>query len=102
MKKEKYKKSKSFDEHLDNKYGKQGTGSRKKFDKEIEASKFGVIIREGRMFRKLTQEKLAEKSGTTKFYISRVENNATDIRLSTLMRIVYEGLEGKLIFAIDF
>ena len=40
----------------------------------------------------LTQEQLAAKCGTTKSYISRIENNASDIRLSTLMRIVREGL----------
>jgi transcriptional regulator with XRE-family HTH domain len=44
----------------------------------------------------LTQEQLAEKCGTTKTYISRIENNASDIRLSTLMRIIREGLGGNL------
>lgn len=39
----------------------------------------------------MTQEQLAEKCGTTKNYISRIENDASDIRLSTLMRIVREG-----------
>jgi transcriptional regulator with XRE-family HTH domain len=44
----------------------------------------------------LTQEQLAQKCGTTKNYISRIENNASDIRLSTLMRIIREGLGGHL------
>jgi transcriptional regulator with XRE-family HTH domain len=44
----------------------------------------------------LTQEQLAEKCGTTKSYTSRIENNASDIRLSTLMRIVQDGLGGHL------
>ncbi len=39
----------------------------------------------------LTQEQLAEKRGTTKNYISRIENDASDIRLSTLMTIVKDG-----------
>lgn len=102
MKRGKDKKLKSFDDHLDDKYGKTGTKSRKEFDKKFESFKFGVIVKEARAFRKLTQDELAQKSGTTKFYISRIENNASDIRLSTLLRIVYEGLEGKLKFAIDF
>jgi HTH-type transcriptional regulator/antitoxin HipB len=39
---------------------------------------------------------LANKCGTTKTYISRIENNASDIRLSTLVRIIQEGLGGSL------
>ncbi|MBZ5858379.1 helix-turn-helix domain-containing protein [Flavihumibacter profundi] len=39
---------------------------------------------------------MAEKCGTTKNYISRIENDASDIRLSTLMRIINEGLGAKL------
>ena len=44
----------------------------------------------------MTQEQLALKAGTTKNYISRIENNASDIRLSTLMRIIRDGLGGQL------
>jgi transcriptional regulator with XRE-family HTH domain len=50
----------------------------------------------------LTQEQLASKCGTTKSYISRIENNASDIRLSTLMRIVKDGLGGKLLLTVAF
>jgi len=50
----------------------------------------------------LTQEQLAMKCGTTKSYISRIENNASDIRLSTLMRIVKEGLGGHLQLNVSF
>ena len=51
--------------------------------------------------RKIQQEQLAEKCGTTKTYISRIENNASDIRLSTLMRIIREGLGGHLKLSVD-
>ncbi|MDR1974609.1 MAG: helix-turn-helix domain-containing protein, partial [Bacteroidales bacterium] len=44
----------------------------------------------------LTQEDLALRIGTTKNYISRIENDASDIRLTTFMRIIYEGLGGHL------
>ena len=44
----------------------------------------------------MTQEELAKKCGTTKSYISRIENNASDIRLSTLMKIIQQGLGGHL------
>ena len=45
--------------------------------------------------------RLAEKCGTTKNYISRIENNASDIRLSTLMRIIQEGLGGHLKLSVN-
>ncbi|MBX2930779.1 MAG: helix-turn-helix transcriptional regulator [Chitinophagaceae bacterium] len=54
------------------------------------------MIQELRKEQGLTQEQLAEKCGTTKTYISRIENNASDIRLSTLMRIIRQGLGGNL------
>ena len=81
----------SFEEHLDQQYGKVGTPERDKFEEGFEAFKLGVMIQELRKENGLTQEQLARKCGTTKTYISRIENNASDIRLSTLMRIVREG-----------
>lgn len=86
----------SWDDHLDNKYGKIGTPTRDKYEEEFESFRLGVLIQEARKKRKLTQEELALKCGTTKNYISRIENNASDIRLSTLMRIIREGLGGHL------
>jgi HTH-type transcriptional regulator/antitoxin HipB len=63
------------------------------YEAEFEALKFGVMIQELRKEQGLTQQQLAEKCGTTKTYISRIENDASDIRLSTLMRIIHDGLE---------
>jgi DNA-binding XRE family transcriptional regulator len=63
---------------------------------EFEAFKLGAMIQDLRKEQGMTQEQLAEKCGTTKTYISRIENNASDIRLSTLMRIVRDGLGGTL------
>ena len=91
----------SWDEHLDKKYGKKGTPSRDEYEEEFEAFKIGVLIQEARKQRNLTQEELAIKAGTTKNYISRIENNASDIRLSTLMRIIREGLGGQLKLTLD-
>ena len=89
-------KLKSFTDHLDEQYGKRGTKAREKYEEEFEAFKLGVMIQELRKEKGLTQEALAQKCGTTKNYISRIENNASDIRLSTLMRIIREGLGGHL------
>ena len=86
----------SFSAHLDEQYGKKGTKERDRYEEEFETFKLGVMIQELRKGQGLTQEQLAEKCGTTKTYISRIENNASDIRLSTLMRIIREGLGGNL------
>lgn len=86
----------SFDDHLDEQYGKRGTPNREKFEEGFEAFRLGVMLQELRKNQGMTQEQLAKKCGTTKTYISRIENNASDIRLSTLMRIIREGLGGHL------
>jgi len=85
-----------FDEHLNTEYGERGTGKREAFEEGFEAFRLGAMLQEMRTNQGLTQEQLANKCGTTKTYISRIENNASDIRLSTLMRIIREGLGGHL------
>ena len=92
---------KSWKEHIINKYGEKGTESREKFEEEFETFRIGVLIQEARKRQKMTQQKLADKVGTTKKYISRIENNASDIRLSTLMRIIRDGLGGSLTLSVD-
>ena len=90
------KRIKSFAQHLDEQYGESGTETRQKFEDEYDNFELGVLIQEMRKERGLTQEQLALKCGTTKNYISKIENNASDIRLSTLMRIIRQGLGGHL------
>ena len=85
-----------FDDHLNSEYGERGTESREAFEEGFEAFRLGVMLQELRKNQGMTQEQLAQKCGTTKTYISRIENNASDIRLSTLMRIIREGLGGHL------
>lgn len=86
----------SFSDHLDQQYGKRGKETREAYEQEFEAFKLGVMLQELRKEKGMTQEELAQKCGTTKTYISRIENNASDIRLSTLMRIIREGFGGLL------
>jgi len=92
----------SFADHLDDQYGKRGTAIREQYEEEFESFRLGAMLQELRKKQGLTQEQLAVKCGTTKTYISRIENNASDIRLSTLMRIIHEGLGGHLKFSVDF
>ncbi len=92
----------SFKEHLNDEYGVKGSASREAYEQEFEAFKLGAMLQELRKEKGLTQEQLALKCGTTKTYISRIENNSTDIRLSTLMRIIQVGLGGHLNLNVSF
>ncbi len=83
---------KSWKEHINTKYGKEGTESREKFEQEFETFRIGALIQEARKKQHLTQQQLAEKVGTKKSYISRLENGNCDIQLSTLYRIFEDGL----------
>lgn len=90
-----------FEDHLDQQYGKRGSKKREEFEESFEAFKVGVMLQEMRKKQGLTQEELADRCGTTKTYISRIENDASDIRLSTLMRIFREGLGAHLKFIVS-
>ncbi len=91
-KKEKSKRIKSFDEHLDQRYGKLGTQKRTDFEIKAKAFAIGEVLKEERRLAAMTQEQLAEKTGTRKSFISRIENGHSDIQLSTLYRIFEQGL----------
>lgn len=81
----------TLNELLDVEYGKVGTKTRDEFNRETEAFCLAQTLREERLRAGLTQEALAEKIGTKKSYISRLENGKADIQLSTLFKI-FEGL----------
>lgn len=86
------KKAKSFDELLDIKYGKVGTTKRDDFDEKAQYFVISEMLKEARIEAHMTQDELAEKVGTKKSYISRLENGKCDIQLSTLYRIFELGL----------
>lgn len=98
---EKDKNITSFSELLDKKYGKKGTQNRNEYEMKSKAFRLGVMIREARKEAHLTQEQLAERANTKKSYISRIERDASDIRLSTLMRIIEQGLGGTINISIN-
>ena len=87
---------KSLDQFIDEQYGKKDSPERDKFEKGFETFKLGVLLQQARLEKGMTQEQLAEKCGTNKGYISKVENNIKEVRLSTLQRIVELGLGGHL------
>jgi DNA-binding XRE family transcriptional regulator len=81
----------NLDELLNVEFGNVGTATRDEFDRETEAFCLAQTLKEERKRAGLTQEELADKIGTKKTYISRLENGKADIQLSTLFRI-FEGL----------
>lgn len=91
----------SLEQMLDKKYGKRGVKKREQWEREFQAFHLGVMIEEARRKRGMTQEQLAKKCDTNKSYISRIENDASDIRLSTLMKIIHQGLGGRLHLTLD-
>ena len=87
---------KTLDQFVDEQYGKKGTIKRDKFEEGFESFKLGFLLQQARLEKGLTQEELAEKCGTNKGYISKIENNIKEVRISTLQKIVEIGLGGHL------
>jgi len=83
-------------EFKDKHYGVKGTESRDALDNGYENFKLGALLHEARLEKGMTQAELAEKVGTSKSYISKIENNVKEVRLSTLQKIVQLGLGGQL------
>lgn len=82
----------NFDELLDIKYGKIGTAKRDEFEEKAQFFVISEVLKAARKEANMTQEQLAQKVGTKKSYISRLENGKCDIQLSTLYRIFEFGL----------
>lgn len=91
---------KSLDQFVEEHYGKKGTSNRDKLDKGYELFKIGVLLQQARLKKGLTQEELADRCGTNKGNISKIENDVREVRISTLQKIVEEGLDGELEFKI--
>ncbi|TAJ06578.1 XRE family transcriptional regulator [Marinilabiliaceae bacterium JC017] len=86
----------TIDEFKDKHYGVKGTDKREELENGYENFKLGTLLHEARLKKGMTQAELAEKVGTTKSYISKIENNVKEVRLSTLQKIVQLGLGGHL------
>lgn len=86
----------TLEEFKEKYYGKPGTKKRDELEIGYENFKIGALLHEARIEKGLTQEELAEKVGTTKSYISKIENNVKEVRISTLKKIVELGLGGEL------
>ena len=96
MKKEAIRNAKTFDELLDIKYGKVGSSIRNEYEAKANFFVISEMLKEARKEAHITQEQLADKIGTKKSYISRLENGKVDIQLSTLFKIFETGLGRKI------
>lgn len=78
----------SFDDVLDAKYGKVGTPEREEFHRQALAYYMGDALQAARKEEHITQQELARRTGTSKSYISRVENGLIDPTFTSFLKIV--------------
>lgn len=90
----------TFDELLDVEYGKSGTPKRNEFENDAQLFCLATTLKEERLKARLTQQELAERIGTKKTFISRLENGKADVQLNTLFRI-FEGLGRRVTLTIS-
>ncbi len=81
-----------FEDILIGKYGKKGTERRDIYDTDSLVFRLGVMLKEARKDANLTQEELAQRTGTKKSYISRIERGLSDIQVSTYYKLIETGL----------
>jgi DNA-binding XRE family transcriptional regulator len=88
--------TKSWKKIKDDVYGVKGTERRDELDRNFESFKIGLLLRQTRENKKMTQSQLAEKVDKKREYISRIENNSANLTLKTLFDIVEKGLGGRV------
>ena len=91
----------TWTEIKDKVYGEKGTERRDNLEREAESSRIGLLLKKARESQNMTQEELGQKVDKKRTYISRVENNGSNITLSTLFDIVEKGLGGKVNISIE-
>jgi DNA-binding XRE family transcriptional regulator len=91
---------KSWTHIKDDVYGKKGSSRRNELDRELESFKIGLLIRQARESKNMTQEELGKVISKKRSYISRIENDGSNMNLKTLFDIVEKGLGGKVDIAI--
>ncbi|GAA3947910.1 hypothetical protein GCM10022406_32210 [Hymenobacter algoricola] len=92
----------SLSQFIEQEHGPLGSKSREAFEAGYEGFKLGALLQQARHAKGLTQQQLADLAGTDKSYISKLEKDLKDVRLSTLQRIISEGLGGHLELSIKF
>lgn len=91
----------SWAEIKDRVYGEKGTERRDNLERDAESFRIGLLLKKARESRNMTQKELGQIIDKKRTYISRVENNGSNITLSTLFEIVEKGLGGKVNISIE-
>lgn len=89
-----------FDTAKDKYLGKRGTEKREKYEDELRLDLIGYAIKQARKERNLTQEQLGKLVGVQKAQISKIENNLTDARFETILK-VFKALNAKISFNVE-
>ena len=100
MENKKKMKTVSLEAMIDKHIGKVGTQSRDNFEQELSMELLGHAIKEARLRHKLTQEQLGKLVGVQKAQISKLENNFTNARFDTVMK-VFNALDAKVNFKVQ-
>jgi len=90
----------TFDQLKDKHLGKVGTEKRDKYEYELRLDLLGEMIKRTRKERHLTQSELGEMIGVQKSQISRIENNAKNVTIETILR-VFKALKAKVNFNVE-
>ncbi|TDE55591.1 helix-turn-helix domain-containing protein [Flavobacterium sp. GT3P67] len=93
--------TKSWKEIKDSVYGEKGTERRDELERDFEGFKIGLQLKKARLEKNLTQNELAELVDKKREYISKIENNGSNLTLKTLYDIVEKGLGGKVKIQIE-
>ena len=93
--------TKSWKEIKDNVYGEKGTERRDELERDFEGFKIGVLLKKAREDKQMTQTQLGDLVDKKREYISRIENNGSNMTLKTLFEIVEKGLGGKIRIQIE-
>jgi DNA-binding XRE family transcriptional regulator len=90
----------SLESMIDNHFGKIGTTPRDSFEQELKLDLLGYAIKEARLHHNLTQEQLGKLVGVQKAQISKLENNFTNARFDTVIK-VFNALNAKVNFKVE-
>jgi HTH-type transcriptional regulator/antitoxin HipB len=90
----------TMDQIKDEFIGKRGTNKREKYEQDLQMELLGDMIKQVRLERNLTQDQLGKLIGVQKAQISKLENNATNVTMETILR-VFTALKAKISFHIE-
>lgn len=93
-----YSNIKTFDQLIEREHGKIGSDTRNEYEEKVQLFIISEMLKEERKKANMTQQQLADRAGTNKSYISRIENAKGNVNISTIIRIFEKGLNRQIGF----